>query len=149
METKQGAGGRLGFLRLSRSLQAPGSSKLPHRNQGSPHTGVPRSYETCPPQDPTLAICLETCGDPRVVGVSDERSTPVRLASPPQEDTVRCRSLGDSHYCQVLHGGSGTKPVLSSNHPGTHPAWIGNGFQETATVGLLTAPSASCYQSSP
>ena len=30
-----------------------------------------------PPQDPTVALCLETYGDPRGVGVSDERGTPV------------------------------------------------------------------------
>ena len=30
-----------------------------------------------PPQNPTVAICLGSYGDPRGVGVSDERGTPV------------------------------------------------------------------------
>jgi hypothetical protein len=32
-------------------------------------TGVPRSLETTPPQDPTVALCLGTCGDPGGVGI--------------------------------------------------------------------------------
>ena len=32
---------------------------------------------TPPPQDPTVALCLGTCGDPRGLGVSYERGTPV------------------------------------------------------------------------
>ena len=40
-------------------------------------TGIPRSYETPPPQDPAVAVCLGACGDPRGVGVSYERGTPV------------------------------------------------------------------------
>jgi hypothetical protein len=36
--------------------------------------GVPRSYEPPPPQDPTVALCLETCGDPVGVGVSYGRA---------------------------------------------------------------------------
>ena len=40
------------------------------------NTKVPRSYETAPPQDPAVALCLGTYGGPRGVGVSYERGTP-------------------------------------------------------------------------
>ena len=54
-----------------------------HRLTG---TGVPRSYERPPPQDPTVALCLGTYmyGDPRGVGVSYARGTPVALHIFPQ-----------------------------------------------------------------
>ena len=44
-----------------------------------PYRGVPRSQETASPNDPTLALCLGTYGDPRGVGVSYERGTPIHL----------------------------------------------------------------------
>ena len=40
-------------------------------------TGVPRSYERPPTQDPVVALCIGTYGDPRGMGVSHERGTPV------------------------------------------------------------------------
>ena len=39
-------------------------------------TGEPRSSETPPPWDPTVAPCLGTYTDPRGMGVSYERGTP-------------------------------------------------------------------------
>ena len=36
-----------------------------------------------PPQDPTVALCPGTCGDPRGVGVSYERGTPVFISFSP------------------------------------------------------------------
>ena len=44
---------------------------------GSPRTGVPRSSKTPLPEDLTVALCPGTYGDPREVGVSHERGTPV------------------------------------------------------------------------
>ena len=38
---------------------------------------------TPPPEDPTVALCLGTCGDPRGVGVSYERGTPAGGSSFP------------------------------------------------------------------
>jgi hypothetical protein len=39
--------------------------------------GVPRSSELPHPQEPTVALFLGTYGDPRGVGISCERGTPV------------------------------------------------------------------------
>jgi len=50
---------------------------------------------TPPPQDPTVALCLGTCGDPMGVGVSYERGIPVyQWSDPPltgREGRVGCR----------------------------------------------------------
>ena len=53
-----------------------GAYALPVPGLGT-RTGVPRSYKKKPPSDPTVAPCLGTYDDPRGVGVSFERSTPV------------------------------------------------------------------------
>jgi len=56
-------------------------------------TGVLRSYETPPPYDPTVALCLGTFGDPRGVGVSDERGTPLTVSLPRMQGTFVYESL--------------------------------------------------------
>jgi len=54
----------------------------PSENSGSLATGVPRSYETAPPWDPTVAICQGPCGGPGGGAVSYERGTPVPVVLP-------------------------------------------------------------------
>ena len=40
-------------------------SKLMQPGRARPDTGVPRSYEKAPPQDPTVGLHLDPCGDPK------------------------------------------------------------------------------------
>ena len=58
---------------------AGGDAPLDLAHKKHPHrTGVPRSMRNCPPWDPTVRLCIGTCGGPgggRVL--SYERSTPV------------------------------------------------------------------------
>ena len=64
---------------MSTSVGSPAAGLL-FGFEGVESTGVPRSQEPPPPQDPTVALCLGTYGDPRGVGVSYERGTPVLAA---------------------------------------------------------------------
>ena len=59
-------------------------------------TGVPRSYENAPPWDPTVGLCLGTYGDPRRVGVSYERGTPVHFCRASREGV-------NALDCQRMH----------------------------------------------
>ena len=48
---------------------------VPWKDSAEPSTGVPRSEETPPPEDPAVALCLGNYGDLREVVVSYERGT--------------------------------------------------------------------------
>jgi hypothetical protein len=75
----------LGGGAVSYEQSAPVESMSPHGS--SPHPkpfqGYPTYKKTHPPKDPTVEPCLGLYGDPRVVGVSDERGTPVAEALNP------------------------------------------------------------------
>ena len=49
-------------------------------NAGWCGTVVPRLYENATPWDPTVALCLETCGNLRGMSVFNERGTPVPVS---------------------------------------------------------------------
>ena len=82
---------RLGAL--STQVPTPGPHAPTHvwelLNSSGRHnpTGLPRSQETPPPEDPTVALCLGTYGDPLGVGVSYERSTPAGCGTPTERET--------------------------------------------------------------
>ena len=55
----------------------PALSKCCEVSRERSATGVPRSQETAPPQDPRVGLCLGPYGGPKEVGVSYKRGTPV------------------------------------------------------------------------
>ena len=60
------------------------------------------AHENPPPQDPTVALCLGTCGDPMGVGVSYERGIPVYQWSdpPPHRPKKNARGVGGGRGSQ-------------------------------------------------
>jgi len=71
------------------------------------HTGAPRSLDPPPPWDPTVALCLGTYGDPRGVGVPDERDIPVRRGCGVQSAECRVQGAGSrvQGYLVLEEGG--------------------------------------------
>ena len=101
-------------------------------------TGVPRSYEIPPPQDPTVALCLGTCGDPRGVGVCYEQGTPVKTTrefEPRQRELARLRSTRECKPPGVRGQALRHESDLTTGAPRASPASLG--FTDSSQVDML------------